>query len=89
MVALQIRHVPDEVRDALSDEAERRGQSLQTYLLDVVIREASAAGNRQLAHRWVTQPVVPPVTVDVTQMVSHHHRQREHELSNRSDDDAS
>jgi hypothetical protein len=39
-VALQIRGVPDEVRDLLAAQAASRGQSMQAYLLDVVIREA-------------------------------------------------
>lgn len=39
-VALQIRDVPDEVRDLLAEQAHRRGQSMQAYLLDVVTREA-------------------------------------------------
>jgi len=36
MVAVQIRDVPDGVRDALAKVAAGRGQSLQSYLLDTV-----------------------------------------------------
>jgi hypothetical protein len=39
-VALQIRDVPDDVRDAIAELADRRGQSMQAYLLDMVTREA-------------------------------------------------
>lgn len=39
-VALQIRDVPDDIRDLLAEQARSRGQSLQAYLLDVVTREA-------------------------------------------------
>jgi len=46
MVALQIRDVPDDVRDALTDRARSQGQSLQAFLLDVVRREAGFARNR-------------------------------------------
>lgn len=46
MVALQIRDVPDEVRDALAAEADERGQSLQGYLLDLVRREVGFLHNR-------------------------------------------
>jgi plasmid stability protein len=45
MVAIQIRGVPDEVRDALSRRAHAQGQSLQAFLYDVVVREASFANN--------------------------------------------
>lgn len=48
MVALQIRDVPDSVRDLLVQEAQRREQSLQAFLFDIVSREASAARNRAL-----------------------------------------
>jgi len=40
MVALQIRDVPDGVRDTLAEQARRRGQSLQLFLLDLVETEA-------------------------------------------------
>lgn len=45
MVALQIRDVPDDVRDALAERAQQAGQSLQGFLLDVVVREAAFARN--------------------------------------------
>lgn len=56
MVALQIRHVPEEIRDVLSAEAERRGESLQNYLLEVVAREASSVNNRRLVRDWMARP---------------------------------
>ncbi len=39
-VALQIRDVPDEVRDLLAEQARRDDQSVQTYLRRLVEREA-------------------------------------------------
>lgn len=45
MVALQIRDVPDEVRDILADRAQQLGQSLQAYLLHLVTDEAARANN--------------------------------------------
>ena len=45
MVALQIRDVPDEVREILADRAQQLGQSLQAYLLRLVTDEASRANN--------------------------------------------
>lgn len=58
MVALQIRHVPDGTRSLLTAEAERRGQSLQGYLLDVLDREAGVINNRRLATEWASAPLV-------------------------------
>lgn len=45
MVAIQVRGVSDEVRDALTGEADRRGVSLQVYLAEVLAREAASARN--------------------------------------------
>ena len=52
MVALQIRDVPDDVRDALAERAASRGQSLQTYLLDLVASEARRGRNRDVLSRF-------------------------------------
>ncbi|MBI0317607.1 hypothetical protein JBF12_32460 [Streptomyces javensis] len=52
MVALQIRDVPDEVRDILAERARQLGQSLQGYLLDLVKNEAERAGNVALLQRF-------------------------------------
>jgi len=52
MVALQIRDVPDEVRDVLVAQARRRGQSLQAYLLDLVRQQAQRANNAILLGRF-------------------------------------
>lgn len=38
---LQIRNVPDDARRALKARAAARGQSLNTYLLDLIEREAA------------------------------------------------
>lgn len=45
MVALQIRDVPEELRDRLSELAAQRGQSLQAYLFDVISDEARRQDN--------------------------------------------
>jgi two-component sensor histidine kinase len=52
MVALQIRDVPDEVRDTLVAQARQRGQSLQAYLLDLVRQQARRANNAALLDRF-------------------------------------
>ena len=48
MVALQIRDVPDDVHQTLSGRAAARGQSLQSFLLTLVIDEARAEQDARL-----------------------------------------
>jgi hypothetical protein len=48
MVALQIRDVPEDVRDILASEAEEQGQSLQAYLLTMVKAQAARKRNSAL-----------------------------------------
>jgi antitoxin FitA len=45
MVALQIRDVPEDVRDVLAERARARGQSLQAFLLSLVKDEARRSRN--------------------------------------------
>ena len=45
MVALQIRDVPESVRDALAAQARARGLSLQGLLLELITTEARRAQN--------------------------------------------
>ena len=52
MVALQIRDVPEEVRDALAAQAKARGQSLQTYLLELVETQARRLRNTAALDRF-------------------------------------
>jgi len=52
MVALQIRDVPDDVRQSLADLAAARGQSLQSYLLTLVTEEARRSANLTLLSRF-------------------------------------
>lgn len=51
MAAIQIKDVPDEVRDILTVEAKRAGESLQAYLLGVLEKEARFARNREIVER--------------------------------------
>lgn len=48
MAVLTIRDVPDDVREALGRDAQERGQSLQSFLLGVLKRQATYSRNRQL-----------------------------------------
>jgi antitoxin FitA len=52
MVALQIRGVPEELRDRLSELAGQRGQSLQAYLFDVISDEARRQDNLAVLDRF-------------------------------------
>ncbi|MDT0263674.1 hypothetical protein [Jatrophihabitans lederbergiae] len=52
MVALQIRGVPDDIRQTLADRAAARGQSLQSFLLSLVTDEARRSTNLALLERF-------------------------------------
>jgi hypothetical protein len=60
MVAIQVRDVPDDVRDALAAEAESRGQSLQLFLSEVLAREAASARNLAWLREQRATPQSPP-----------------------------
>ncbi len=47
-VAIQIKDVPEEVRDAIAARAAARGQTTQVYLRSLLQREFRAERNRQL-----------------------------------------
>lgn len=53
MVAIQIRDVPDDVRDTLAELASDRGQSMQAYLLTLVTEQARRADHRAVLERFV------------------------------------
>jgi hypothetical protein len=57
MVAIQVRDVPDAVREALAAEADARGQSLQVFLSEVLEREARLARNRAWLKRTRDNPI--------------------------------
>jgi antitoxin FitA len=52
MVALQIRDVPEDLRDRLAELARQRGQSLQAYLFDVLSDEARRQDNLAVLDRF-------------------------------------
>jgi hypothetical protein len=55
MVALQIRDVPEDVRDALTAQAKARGQSLQAYLLELVETQARRLRNTAILDRFAAR----------------------------------
>jgi len=59
MAAVQVRSVPEEVRETLVREARRRDQSLQTYLMEVLQREARSAKNLEWLRSWKPLGVLP------------------------------
>ncbi|MGH3793609.1 MAG: FitA-like ribbon-helix-helix domain-containing protein [Pseudonocardiaceae bacterium] len=52
MIALQIRDVPEEVRDVLVERARARGQSMQAFLLALIQAEAQRARNAAVLARF-------------------------------------
>ena len=47
-VSLQIRNVPEDIRDQVAQLAAAEGQSVQSYLLNLLKREARAGRNAEL-----------------------------------------
>ncbi|MGQ0632727.1 MAG: FitA-like ribbon-helix-helix domain-containing protein [Sporichthyaceae bacterium] len=67
MVAIQIRHVPDDVRAKLSANAEAEGKSLQAYLLELLIEEARWADNDAILAAAARRPGGMTGTVEEAQ----------------------
>jgi hypothetical protein len=59
-VALQIRDVPEEVRDVIAERASKLGQSMQAFLLNLIEREARLARNAEMFERTAAHRVVIP-----------------------------
>jgi plasmid stability protein len=68
-VALQIRDVPEEVRDALAEAAAARGQSMQAYLLDLVAEEARIARVASIFADLAPHRVVIPPELDAAAII--------------------
>ena len=66
MAAIQIKDVPDEVRDILAAEARRSGKSLQAHLLGLLEKEARFARNREI----VAQTPLPGAKLTVEEIVA-------------------
>lgn len=82
MVALQVRNVSAETQLALAGEAERRGQSLQAYLADVLDREVGVITNRRLLTAWAAAPLMDgPSGESVTEALSAGREERDRELA--------
>ena len=68
-VALQIRDVPEETRDALATLAAARGQSMQAYLLNLVTDEVRLARNAQMFDDLAPYRVVIPRGFDANAII--------------------
>jgi antitoxin FitA len=51
MVSIQVRDVPEQVRETLAEVARSRGQSMQAYLLALLEEDARRARNVMLLRR--------------------------------------
>lgn len=81
MVAVQIRDVPDEVRDLLAREAEQRGKSLQSFLLEILEREARSVRNRAFVMDFVAiRGTGREISIDVPELISQERDAREARL---------
>lgn len=72
---MQIRNVPDDVRDTLAREARKSGRSLQSLLLEILEREARSARNRAVVRDFVAiSGTGTVVELDVPELIA---RERE------------
>jgi len=76
MVAIQIRDVPEATRELLASAAERRGESLQAFLMDVLDRQAKNEKNRRLLEEYAANPLYPDGTFTSEEIVEEIRRGR-------------
>lgn len=81
MVALQIRDVPEAIRDELARAAANEGVSLQVFLHEVIHRAASSARNRRLITEWGRAPLLPDdAQVDIVQLIADSRAERDERI---------
>lgn len=68
-VALQIKDVREEVRDAIAARAAALGQSMQTYLRDILEREFRAERNKHLFDNLATHRSLSLDVDDVVDLI--------------------
>jgi hypothetical protein len=87
MVALQIRDVPEGIRQTLAEQAAARGQSLQSYLLTLVTDEARRSTNLTVLERFGTRDDGSRLsTAEVTEVLDQARAEREALLSDANTD---
>jgi hypothetical protein len=67
-IALQIKDVREEVRDAIAARAAARGQSMQVYLRELLEREFRAERNKRLFENLTPHRTL---TLDVDEVVEY------------------
>ncbi|MEQ4720022.1 hypothetical protein [Nonomuraea sp. B19D2] len=82
-VALQIRDVPESVRDALAARARAQGKSLQSYLLSLVETDARRSRNVDLISRFENRADGYSGDENTADMVRAMRAERESRLSDR------
>ncbi|MEO3791087.1 hypothetical protein ABGB14_12770 [Nonomuraea sp. B10E15] len=83
-VALQIRDVPEPVRDALAARARAQGKSLQSYLLKLVEEDARRTRNVDLINAFENRADGYSGDEDTADMVREMRAEREVRLSDGS-----
>ena len=87
MVALQIRDVPEDIRQTLAEQAAARGQSLQSFLLTLVTDEARRSTNLTVLERFCARYDGSQLsTAEVTEALDQARAEREALLSDAGSD---
>ena len=87
MVALQIRDVPEDIRQTLAEQAAARGQSLQSFLLTLVTDEARRSTNLTVLERFGARHDGSQLsTAEVTEALDQARAERETLLSDADSD---
>ena len=68
-VALQIRDVPEDVRDAIAKRAAEMGQSMQAYLLELVTDQARIVRNAEMFDRTAAHRANVPVSEEIVRII--------------------
>lgn len=79
---LQIRDVPEDARRSLKARAAARGQSLNSYLLDVIDREVSRPTVAEVLDRAAER--AERATISATDVVEAARAERDDQLTSRS-----
>ena len=77
MVAIQVRDISEQDRDALALEAESRGQSMQVFLHEVLTRQAASARNVAWVREMAKRPRVPVKGPATRELIDAGHRERD------------
>jgi hypothetical protein len=68
-VALQIRDVPEEVRDTIARRAAEKGQSMQAYLLDLVSQDARRSWMAEMFDRAAPHRAKVPIDEEIVRII--------------------